>query len=518
VQLGFVIDHSRCIGCHACTVACKSENDVPLGSFRTWVKYTEQGSFPRVKRSFAVLRCNQCTEPPCVEICPVTALAKRADGIIDIDPAACIGCKSCMQACPYDALYINADTGTAQKCHFCAHRVEVGLAPACAVVCPTEAIIPGDFHDPNSRVAKLKAAGGLAARKTEAGTVPNVHYREAAPAGLDPSLTSTATGFIWSQQQQGPQEAAQAFERAALSESERKAQARTTYDVNHKPLWGWKVSAYLFTKSLAAGAFLASAILFRTWDQAGGITAKQAVFSSSIGLFFLFLTAWLLIADLKRPERFLFVILRPNWNSWLAKGGVILGLYGFLLSLWICVVLFDWASASSLRALLAVMTGIAAALTAVYTAWLFGQAKGRVLWMWPHLTGHFFAQCVAGGTALLLFLGPVMNLGLPAQETLGLWLVGMLAAHALFTFFKESDPGPQGREKEFRRAVNLISHGPYARRHLWLGQVIGILLPVVLVLLFDPGCLFSLAGLLALIGLYSEEDILVRAGQALPIS
>jgi len=87
MQYGFVIDHSRCIGCHACTVACKAENDVPVGSFRTWVKYTEQGSFPEVRRSFAVLRCNQCTQAPCVTICPVRALEKRPDGVVDVDPA-----------------------------------------------------------------------------------------------------------------------------------------------------------------------------------------------------------------------------------------------------------------------------------------------------------------------------------------------------------------------------------------------------------------------------------------------
>ena len=94
MQLGFVIDHSRCIGCHACTVACKSENDVPLGSFRTWVKYTEAGEFPEVRRGFSVLRCNQCSEAPCVEICPTSALQKRDDGIVDLNPDRCIGCKS----------------------------------------------------------------------------------------------------------------------------------------------------------------------------------------------------------------------------------------------------------------------------------------------------------------------------------------------------------------------------------------------------------------------------------------
>jgi len=129
-----VMDLRRCIGCSACTVACKAENDVPLGSFRTWVKYVEHGEFPDVRRSFAVLRCNQCTDAPCVTICPVRALQKRPDGIVDIDPAACIGCKACMQGCPYDALYLNDATGTAEKCHFCAHRTERGLAPACAVI------------------------------------------------------------------------------------------------------------------------------------------------------------------------------------------------------------------------------------------------------------------------------------------------------------------------------------------------------------------------------------------------
>ena len=85
MQYGFVIDHERCIGCHACTVACKAENDVPVGDFRTWVKYTEQGVFPDVKRHFSVLRCNHCSDAPCVTICPVKALEKRDDGIVDID-------------------------------------------------------------------------------------------------------------------------------------------------------------------------------------------------------------------------------------------------------------------------------------------------------------------------------------------------------------------------------------------------------------------------------------------------
>ena len=111
MQYGFVIDHDNCIGCHACTVACKSENDVPVGNFRTSVKYVEEGAFPAIKRHFLVQRCNHCTDAPCVTICPVNALEKREDGIVDIDRDACIGCRACMQACPYDAIYLNEDLG-----------------------------------------------------------------------------------------------------------------------------------------------------------------------------------------------------------------------------------------------------------------------------------------------------------------------------------------------------------------------------------------------------------------------
>jgi Fe-S-cluster-containing dehydrogenase component len=104
MNYGFVIDNRMCIGCHACTVACKSEHDIPIGVNRTHVKYIEKGSFPNNSREFSVHRCNHCADAPCVEICPTTALYTRADGIVDFDSDRCIGCKSCMQACPYDAL------------------------------------------------------------------------------------------------------------------------------------------------------------------------------------------------------------------------------------------------------------------------------------------------------------------------------------------------------------------------------------------------------------------------------
>src|SRR5712691_2216235 len=189
-KYAFVIDQRKCIGCHACTVACKAEHDVPIGVYRTWVKYIEKGEFPNSRRYFLVNRCNHCTDAPCVAICPTKALYKRADGIVDFDSSRCIGCKSCMQACPYDALYIDPNSHTAAKCNYCAHRVEVGLEPACVVVCPERAIIAGDMHDPNTEIAKIIARQPVRVRKPEKGTSPNVYYLGAEESAINPEAAS----------------------------------------------------------------------------------------------------------------------------------------------------------------------------------------------------------------------------------------------------------------------------------------------------------------------------------------
>src|SRR4030095_4897932 len=172
MNYGFIIDNRKCIGCHACTVACKAEHDVPLGVNRTWVKYIEKGNFPDTRRFFSVMRCNHCEDAPCVTICPVTALYTREDGIVDFDPNRCIGCKACIQGCPYDALYIDPNSNTAAKCNFCAPRVEVGLEPPRAVVCPEHAIIAGDMDDPATEIAQLVQIQRLSVRKPEKGTRP----------------------------------------------------------------------------------------------------------------------------------------------------------------------------------------------------------------------------------------------------------------------------------------------------------------------------------------------------------
>lgn len=512
MQLGFVIDHSRCIGCHACTVACKSENDVPLGSFRTWVKYTEQGAFPEVRRSFAVLRCNQCSDAPCVQICPVRALEKRSDGIVDVDPQRCIGCKGCLHGCPYDALYVNDATGTAEKCHFCAHRTEIGLAPACAVVCPTEAIIPGDFHDPQSRVSRLRATEELSARKVEAGTNPNVLYREAAPAGLEPLNASAAGGYLWANQVAGIQLDAQLFE-----DSEAKAQARTVYDVHHLPSWGGRVSGYLFAKSVAAGSFLAGAPLLPPLSPSDGPGSTAGPWIAGLALLGLLVTGALLIADLKRPERFWYILRHANRDSWLARGTLILLFYGALISGWIGLHLLDLPTEGRIAGVLVGVTSLGAALTAVYTAWLFGQAKGRVLWMRRGMAVSLFVHAVLAGAAVLLLLGPLLDAGPQAVSALRWTLAASLAVQLVLTRI-DSRLAPPGRQEEYRRALRLLTHGPFADRHrLAVALTAGGLLALVAAAAGLTGGGIA-AALLALAGLFLEQDNLVRAGQALPIS
>ncbi|MFQ5763583.1 MAG: sulfate reduction electron transfer complex DsrMKJOP subunit DsrO [Rhodospirillales bacterium] len=181
---GMLIDLRRCIGCHACSVACKAEFDVPLGQTRTWVEYVEKGTYPIVTRSFLPRLCNHCSNPPCVPVCPTGATWKRKeDGIVVVDPEICIGCKYCIQACPYDARFLNPVTGAADKCDFCLHRVKQGLVPACVNTCVADARIFGDLNDPESEISKLIASNPVTVLRQGMGTEPNVFYIAADHAG-----------------------------------------------------------------------------------------------------------------------------------------------------------------------------------------------------------------------------------------------------------------------------------------------------------------------------------------------
>ena len=168
---------------------------MPIGVNRTWVKYVETGEFPATERLFSVLRCNHCEAAPCVDICPTSALHYRENGIVDFNTERCIACKSCMQACPYDALYIDPDDHVAEKCNFCAHRIEIGLEPSCVVVCPEEAIVFGDLDSDESEISQLVKNEKTTVRKPEKGTKPKLYYIDGKRASLDPSITKPADQY-----------------------------------------------------------------------------------------------------------------------------------------------------------------------------------------------------------------------------------------------------------------------------------------------------------------------------------
>jgi len=173
---GLAVDLKKCVGCKACVVACKAENEVPDGVFRLTTHELEQGSFPDVETEFKHDQCRHCGNAPCVSVCPTKSSYTDDEGFVRIDYSRCIGCKACMVACPYDARFINPDGGYADKCTYCIHRVKEGKDPACVNTCPTGARVFGDLDDPTSEIRKKIRNNRVSAPKEEAGTNPKFFY------------------------------------------------------------------------------------------------------------------------------------------------------------------------------------------------------------------------------------------------------------------------------------------------------------------------------------------------------
>jgi Fe-S-cluster-containing dehydrogenase component len=171
-----LIDLRTCIGCHACSVACKVEFEVPLGVFRDTVKYVETGTYPHAKRFFVPVLCNHCEDAPCLKACPTGAIVRLPNGEVVINEGDCNVNRFCQAACPYGAIYIDPETHVAQKCTFCEHRTAQGLAPACVEVCPTRCRIFGDLDDPTTEIGRKAQGNPTAVWKPEAGTQPRVVY------------------------------------------------------------------------------------------------------------------------------------------------------------------------------------------------------------------------------------------------------------------------------------------------------------------------------------------------------
>ncbi|MBX2926891.1 MAG: polysulfide reductase NrfD [Saprospiraceae bacterium] len=536
MKYGFIIDNRKCIGCHACTTACKSEHDVPVGVFRTWVKQVEKGEFPHTRRLFSVMRCNHCTDAPCVEICPVEALYFRDDGIVDFDKDRCIGCKSCMQACPYDALYIDPENHTAAKCNYCAHRIDVGLEPACVNVCPEHAIISGDMEDPDSEISILLGREQVSVRKAAKGTAPNLFYIDGDEASLNPVATERQSNYFWNEQTHGVGHFAKQTEKLAFSGGSMvntllektgngvaagdlakgtpaksidllMGQPRRVYDAPVKGiLWGWEVSAYVVTKAVAAGTVLVT--LMAALFNFSAVSDTTFWWALGLGLTFLGATGALLVKDLDRPDRFLNVLLRPQWGSWLVRGGYTITVYGGLLTLLGVFMFFGWGG--GFMPVIYVVTFMAAIMTAVYTAFLFAQAKGRDFWQSPSLALHMLVHSFMAGAAVFMMVNLITNEGIVWTDYLRTTLIiGLLVNLALMVLeFTTTHP-----TQEAKLTVQMILKGRY-RNLFWTGAVlVGNILPLAMLLPGKDPMLCAGAGVLVMIGMYITEKIWVEAPQ-----
>ncbi len=508
-RLGFLLDSSSCIGCHACTVACKAEHDVALGVNRTWVKYIETGTFPDAERHFSVMRCNHCDNAPCITICPTGALFRASNGVVDFDDDNCIGCKGCMNACPYDALYINPATNTAHKCNFCNHRIEQNLEPSCVVVCPTHAIKVADLDDPNDAVTQLIVNSPTAVRAPEQQTLPKVHYLGASQASLDPLRSAIASdGMIWADTT--PQH-------PTMPTGTNGTEARTTYTTAHETTWKGRVASYLVTKAAAAGVMAIAAVLVLVGH--GDAQAAVAVMPALVAGALLVVTGALLIGDLRRPERFYYLLTRPNKRSWLVKGAWVLGGFAAVCALWLAAAAAD--SSVALGVLVAPAI-VGAAATAGYTAFLFNQCEGRDLWQSKLVLPVLLVQGAVAGASVYLLADPVMHI--PAVGVVhwvmlgGLTACGVLIA-AEFVFSSQTTSQSTSHVKA---ALSNLARGSQARR-FWVGAIgLGLIVPAIVmsvaVATASGSGLPAVAAVSAMVGMWFYEDSFVRAGQSVPLS
>lgn len=170
------VDSRKCINCKACMVACRAENDVPLGKRRNRVNEETAGSYPHLRASFEPEQCHHCESPSCVRVCPTGASFRRSDGLVLIDADDCIGCGYCIIACPYNARFFNPETRVVDKCTMCAHRVDAGRPPACVETCPTKVRVFGDLEAPDGALRELLSERRYLVKKPQTGNDPHVFY------------------------------------------------------------------------------------------------------------------------------------------------------------------------------------------------------------------------------------------------------------------------------------------------------------------------------------------------------
>ncbi|MFQ5750185.1 MAG: NrfD/PsrC family molybdoenzyme membrane anchor subunit, partial [Planctomycetota bacterium] len=394
---------------------------------------------------------------------------------------------------PYDALYLNPDTGTAEKCHYCAHRTELGLEPACVSVCPEQAIVAGDADDPVSGIAGMIRDLPTRQRKPEKETRPRIWYVDALEEALVPGSTTEPPQWLWADRRSAP---------PTVNGFETPPDLVTTLNVDHPPVWGSHIPAYLLTKNLAAGAMIVAPFL-TLLGTPGGLWPETA------GLFFLAATLVLLVLDLERPERFLKLLLHPNPRSWLVKGTWVLTAFGgvtaasFVAGFFGRVETVRWLRFADLPL---------AVLASGYSAFLFRQCRGRDLWLEPGLFGQLVLRAALLGTGLAILVTVLLPEPPPAASGL-VFAVLALASLAGIAISQKS----RGGSRDLRRARALFRCKKASRQGRGLLVVAAVLAASGAVTGAVP--IFGGPALLAAAaGLFLVEKAWIEAGQEVPLS
>jgi len=426
-----------------------------------------------------------------------------------------------MAACPYDAIFINPEDHSAEKCNFCAHRIDVGLEPACVVVCPTQAILIGDLNDQTSYVAQIVNREAVNVRRPEKETLPKLFYKGAHQATLDPlaARRPEAGLFMWSEQQQTSEHVVS----GNPTYNNTSAAALLSYDVAHSIPWDWRVSLYTWTKGIASGVYLVAGllVLFGFLNANNWVWLGLAPIISGV---FLVITGGLLVWDLEHPERFYLIFTRPQWRSWLVKGAFIIAGYSLVLFLHFIASI---AGSTSLQFWLLIPGLPLGVLTAIYTAYLFAQAKARDLWQNPLLPPHLLVQSLLLGSAMILLLSAGLDAGAAdltltingrSGEVTMLWIVAITSMLHLLMIWGEVSLTHSTAHA--RVAIWEMVHGRY-KSNFWLGLMLSILggaLPSLAILGYTSISIGVGGAPLALIGLMLFEHAYVQAGQSVPLA
>ena len=388
---GMLADLERCVGCQTCTAACRHANATsPAVQWRK-VLDVEAGAFPDVSRTFVPVGCQHCADPPCVHVCPTTATRQRADGIVTIDYALCIGCAYCEVACPYQARFLvhephyaysvgampneaerfeAARIGVAQKCTFCSDRIDFGLehgltpgvdpaaTPACVNSCIADALHFGDLDDPTSNVSRLLRMQKHFRMHEELGTAPNFHYLYGKASDASDPSDGAPTAPAGRLRTRG-------------------------VEPSHQPHWDWKAAANFLCGGAGAGLFAFAAV---------------ASFNGAplfpVGLFALALISAglaVLMFKIGRPLRFIYVLRQPG-RSWMTREAIVVAAF-YPLAL---AALF---SENDALTVVAALTGFAFLYC---QAMILKAAKGVPIWRTHNIVPLILSTGLAEGGGLFL--------------------------------------------------------------------------------------------------------------------